>query len=347
MPTVKPYVFFERAASLPDFKNLRNLTPSPSSRSSSSGPSPLPNELEPRVEALEALVRTLAANQDRLQLELDRRSSSRSTHGSQSIATGPPPSPELSHNSPRDMYGYPARSRSIFRPQSSYEPGRSPTMGFGYEHIGPSGHPSPQPIDYRFPDIKPENEEPILPGTAHESPDAPSNVDQFMSTMIDMDIGESHQTLNSLGLDLGSDIGRSVADTLADLPPADAAQGFGLQNSSTGAGGGFLQTSGPQDSGVPSIVVIPVLDTSDGTAAVDSTPDAPNSLSTSTGDLQEMSNAGVRTGSAPPPSIGPPSLGATINAATAACSEEGVPEKDMSDEEAVKDLAVGMAGGPA
>jgi hypothetical protein len=152
---VKPYILVDRASALPHFKDLRkNLTAPSSSRSSSSGNSQAPHPLESRVDALEALVRTLVANQDRLQNELDRRSSSRSTRGSHSVATGPPPSPQLSTGSPmlsiNPIEDAELRKKdSIFLPRSSYH-SASPSAT-GYEHLLPAGQPSPDPTGFRFP----------------------------------------------------------------------------------------------------------------------------------------------------------------------------------------------------
>jgi hypothetical protein len=211
---VKPYVLVDRASALPHFKDLRkNLTAPSSSRSSSSGNSQAPHPLESRVDALEALVRTLVANQDRLQNELDRRSSSRSTRGSHSVATGPPPSPQLSTGSPmlsiNPIEDAELRKKdSIFLPRSSYH-SASPSAT-GYEHLLPAGQPSPDPTGFRFPAFENRDVHPASLPSFHQletSQEADGQHNEFFNSVFaDQDsylpVGGTIEALNDLDLPL-------------------------------------------------------------------------------------------------------------------------------------------------
>ena len=253
MPPVQPYVLIERAASLPHFQNLRtNLTAPSSSRSSSSGIGQDRNALESRVETLEQLVRTLSSNQERLQRELDRRSSSRSTGGSHSVATGPPPSPQFASNSPgynlhQGGRGNPPADRHIFLPNSSYS---STNQGaVNYAHLLSSGNPSPNPMHFRFPDA--ENRD-ILQTTVppfqgvERSPDViGSSNSPFMAVFEDptsfLHLPGSGEALDDLDLPLmqprphasaSPSPGARSGDILAAGAPAD---GTGSINTTAGA----------------------------------------------------------------------------------------------------------------
>lgn len=237
--TVQPYVLLDPVSSLPEFKNLRRNLTAPPSPASTSATNDLPNPLNARIEELESLVRTLLANheairrrQDEMQQDLASRSISRSTRGSHSVATGPPPSPVISPNSPGVSYHPPAqpgpsRQPSIFFAHSPYNP--TPPRPTGYEHLLPSGQPSPGGMEFSFPPTDPQQPWPQVHRRFRDLEEGTADVDE--DKVMFESVIKPQDELDDIGLLLtqpGSSAANENASTAVTANPP----------SPTGAGGG-------------------------------------------------------------------------------------------------------------
>ena len=194
---------------LPQFKNLqRNLTAPSSLASSASGLNDSPNPLNAQVEELKSLVRTPVANQEAMQRRQDEiqsdpasRSISRLTRGSHLVATGPPPSPIMTQNSPgpsddRPAQPGPSKQASIFFSHSPYNP--TPPQPTGYEHLLPSGQPSPGGLQFSFPPVDSQHPWPQVYRRFKELEDRPAD-DEEDKAMFDSVIKQQEE-LEEIGL---------------------------------------------------------------------------------------------------------------------------------------------------
>ena len=184
--------------------------------------------------------------QDEIQSDLASRSISRSTRGSHSVATGPPPSPIMTPNSPglsddRPVQPGPSKQASIFFSHSPYNP--TPPRPTGYEHLLPSGQPSPGGLQFSFPPVDSQHPWPQVYRRFKELEDGPAD-DEEDKAMFDSVIKQQEE-LEEIGLLLAqpgsSASNQNAAGAMTNNPPAPtgaatgAVTGAETAENSTGA----------------------------------------------------------------------------------------------------------------